>query len=208
MSTGRTLLRHPLVIAGAALGLVTVAVINVQTFARDGKVLGFGSGRGETHLTPPSDLADVVQDVVRQERQGRPVALGGQATSTPLTRDPFAGTPVHQERVTPPPTRTGRPPTVARPFVCTAVFLGGNQPQALIDDETYGRGDRVRGLEILNIDAEGVLLRRPDGSAFHLSVGPARDDSTGYHLVTRVRGAIEQASTRLTATDTSEGKDR
>jgi hypothetical protein len=208
MSTGRTLLRHPLVIAGAALGLVTVAVINVQTFAREGKVLGFGPGRGETHLTPPADLADVVQQAVQQERRARQAALGGQATGAPLTRDPFTAAPVGPAPAPVATARTARPAATARPLTCTAIFLGGSRPQALIDDETYGPGDRVRGYEILHIDTEGVRLRRPDGTTFHLSVGPARADSTGYHLVTRVREKNERAATQLIDADTNGGKDR
>lgn len=207
MSTERRFLRHPLVIAGAALGLIVVGMLNFHTFLGVGSLLGLGPGHGETHLVPPPDLDDAVQEAMRASRLERRAAMAQQGAGSALARDPFTGaTPAVVARQPATPRREQR--QRARPLVCTAVFLGGHRPQALIDGETYGPGDKVRGLEIRRIDAEGVWLRRPDGSDVHLEVASAQSAADRYHLVTGVRSERERARTRPAGSSANEGTER
>ncbi len=212
MSTGRTVLRHPLVIAGAALGLILVALLNIHTFAGVGDLLGIGSGRRDTHLAPPPDLAAFVQDAVRADRPRRLPALAGLGSGLELARDPFrdvagavaAAPPSRPETET---TRPQRRAAADRPLVCSAVFLGGARPQALIDGETFGPGDTVRGLEITRIDTDGVWLQRPDGSLLHLDLGPAASSTGSYPLVIDAREGSRSAPTALAGSRTTGGSE-
>jgi hypothetical protein len=204
MSTQRTFLRHPLVIAATALGLMVVAMLNVQTFLGVGSLLGLGPGPGEDHLAPPSDLAETVQEAMQAGRAGRRVSAAQQGSGSGLVRDPFTGSAPAAAVRPPAPRRTEQRQRV-KPLVCTAVFLGGPRPLALIDDETFGPGDKVRGLEVVGIDAEGVRLQRTDGSDIHLEVSSGESAPAQYHLVTGVRGRNEQTETPPAGSSANEG---
>lgn len=207
MSTDRKLLKQPLVIAGAAMGLIVVALLNFHTFLGVGGLLGLGSGHGEVHMAPPPDLADAVRDAMHTGRSQRPVSAAQQGSGPGLARDPFTGGVPVATIQQPAARRTEQRPRV-RPLVCTAVFLGGHRPQVLIDDETYGPGDKVRGMEVVSIDAEGVWLRRPDGTEIHLDVASTESSPAGYHLITGVRGADDRAGTGSAGSSANEGTER
>ncbi|MEZ4387275.1 MAG: hypothetical protein R3D98_06790 [Candidatus Krumholzibacteriia bacterium] len=200
----RSPLRHPVVVGGVVLGLLAVTVLNVRTFLPDGRLLRRGASSEAGYLIPPPDLADVVRDAVYGEG-GRTRAAGGRAADEPgLLRDPFSGGTLQPDQVvTPTPTQTATPRPRRKPgpdpLVCTAVMLGGQQPLALIGGQAYRPGERVRGHEVLSIGTDGVRLRRPDGGELDLTVGPARADSTGFHVVTGSRIEAGTGDTRLAA---------
>lgn len=53
-----------------------------------------------------------------------------------------------------------RPP----PLTVRGVIVGGQHPQALIDEGVYGVGDLVKGVRIIAIEREGVLVIAPGGT--------------------------------------------
>ncbi|MBD3222918.1 hypothetical protein GF314_16945 [bacterium] len=204
----RSLLRHPAVIGGVAVGLVVIAVLNFQTFAA-GSWFGSGGGdQGADHLVPPSDLDDVVKDALRSGTRDPGLALAGSVGGPAVTRDPFTGGVATAPVAAREPEASPRPrPSAPRPLVCTAVMLGGESPLALVNGEAYRVGDRLRGQEIVAIETDGVTLLRDDGRQTVLAVGPPRDGDSGYHVVTETLTDEDQGSTRL-AGDSSERTDR
>ncbi len=198
MSTNRAPLRHPGVIAGTAFGLLVVGALNLHTFAPGGRLLGLGGGRADTHLTPPSDLEEVVGDAVRAQRDRSALATAQQNGAGAVVRDPFSGS----APTAPPPTPTA--PRAAAPrrsagqaLVCSAVLLGGQTPLAVFGEHAYKPGDRVQGHEIVAIDVEGVHLRGADGRPWVLAVGAEQDATAGFHLVTGPSDDASRGATQL-----------
>jgi len=204
----RSLLRHPVVIGGVVVGLLAVTVLNLRTFTPAGRLAGHGVDRAVGHLVPPSDLSDVVRDAVYGNGEGRGLAQAGNGSSPSLMRDPFSGGTVKPQVVSQAKPRPRAPrASKAAPLVCTAVMLGGQEPLALIAGKAYGPGDKVRGLEVLAINTEGVRLRQADGDETLLAVGPGLADSTSFHVVTRTHEPADAGVTRL-ATDRPERNQR
>jgi len=205
MSARKTPLKHPAVVIGVLCGLVAVGALNLQTFGPRLGLFGDRTAQPADPLIPPPDLEAVVQDAV-QDAGRRPVATAGGSGWPAIARDPFAsGAPAP-----PAPAAAVRkqPDRKPDPLVCSAVLLGGARPLALIDGESHGPGDSVRGLEILTIDADGVRLRKPDGSELVLAVGPPRDEPSAYHLVTETRSAADAGQTSLAGSRSTERTER
>jgi len=119
----RSPLKHPVVISGVVLGLLAVALLNLQTFMGEGKLLGRGAERSSADLAPPADLSDVVYQAVRGQAGGPRVAGAavGPGDGSGLVRDPFSGGTVRPEatvpRVAQPrPQRAPKP----KPLICAA----------------------------------------------------------------------------------------
>lgn len=195
----RSPLRHPVVIGGVVMGLLAVTVLNLKTFLPDGRLLQRGAERTAGYHVPPADLADVVREALAGELGKAGLATSTTAEGLALARDPFTGVKARPTAPRPRPTapaasRTPKP----SPLACTAIMLGGIDPVALIDGLACRPGDRVRGLEVVSIAHDGVLLKRPDGGELTLAVGSARADSASFHVVSETRMKDGAGETRLT----------
>ena len=80
---------------------------------------------------------------------------------------------------------------------CSAIMLGGLQSMAIINGEGHHLGDKIRGMILTAIDADGVTLRKTDGSTIHLAVGVKEDNDNSYRVVTRGRQTEDLGRTRL-----------
>ena len=76
-------------------------------------------------------------------------------------------------------------------------MLGGNRPMAIIDSEGRHPGDKIRGLTVTDIDADGVTLTRADGTTTRLTVGVQEDENQPYRVVTRTEHSDDHGRTRL-----------
>lgn len=202
----RSPLRHPVVIGGVVVGLLAVATLNFMTFAPDRRGRSHRGGGADGYLTPPDDLASMVDDARRGPRG--PAGTGAVRASAggELMRDPFSGV-ARQAPTAAPAPRRNRSRRTATALTCSAVMLGGERPVALISGRAYQPDQVVRGHTITAITADGVTLRRPDGGELVLAVGPARGDSLSFHVVTTLPAPDSAGETRL-APDTDERNDR
>jgi hypothetical protein len=181
MSTSHSKLRDPRVIAVVALALVGVGIANVLTFAPN-----LAAGRKTRQaaiggLSVPGDL----EQLARAAGRGcAPVDSGDGSASQrhgdgdlalDALRDPFrrSGMASATGSAVTSPARSRRPPALR----CSAVMLGGGRPLALLNDETAGIGDRVRGWEVAHISARGVRLRRGGEEQFLAVENPPADPS-------------------------------
>jgi len=80
---------------------------------------------------------------------------------------------------------------------CSAIMLGGTKSVAIINGEGYHIGQKIRNMTLTAVDADGVTLRKADGSSTHLAVGVQEEESQSYRVVTRSRKIEDQGRTRL-----------
>lgn len=197
MSQNRPGPRQALIIAAVVAGLAVVTVLNVRTFGPQrggrqaaGATADFGASR--------ADLDQALQAARRDLRQPPPVAM---ADSWPdAGRDPFGAARRTVEAVTAPASR----PATARPrpqpnagLVCTAVFLGGARPLALINGKTYGAGDKVAGHTVGSVTTDGITVTDATGKEIFLAVGPLTDNDGRYHVITSTRTPADAGRTNL-----------
>jgi len=194
------------VILGVVAGLLAVGVLNLQTFGPRLGLLGSRGDQAPDPLVPPPDLEMVVQ-AARDGSGPRAFAAAGGGGAAVSMRDPFTRGAV-PAAAAPAPAPSRRRATAPAPLVCSAVLLGGERPLALIDGEPVGPGDRVRGLEILTIAADGVRLCGPDGEEITLAVGTQATADGTYHVVTGTRAAHAEGQTRLSASRSPERTER
>jgi len=201
MSTQKLSLRHPAVIAVVLLALTGVVVLNVRTFKPQDRRPETSRGyRLQAHPAVPLDARPALYSA----EEPAPGDKGAHALPAvdSLERDPFF--PVRkQPQATRTANRNSRKETAAprrpafKPPVCSAVLLMGQRPMAVIDGKGYHPGETVRGMTVLEITAEAVLLKDGQGKIHRLGTGPQKNDESHYRVVTRTRGADEQGRTRL-----------
>ena len=190
MSAKQISLKSPGTIAVVVVLLAVVAVMNVRTFG------GYGSNqknqqgyRLQAHPPVPSDQAETTH-------------ASGTAN---LGRDPFfphrknSGIQAQASRTSKPSSRpTAKPPARrSRTLQCSAIMLGGKSNMAIIDGEGRHLGDKIRGMTITGIDADGVTFRKTNGSTTHLAVGVQEENNLSYRVVTRARKSGDQGRTHL-----------
>lgn len=107
-----------------------------------------GSPRDPLMSLLPSELPSSPTTAAKGKAAGTPTAIGG-TSSSGGTGGAVGGT--GQTEVKPP------------PLTVHGVIVGGQRPQALIDEGVYGVGDLVKGVRIIAIEREGVLVIAPGG---------------------------------------------
>jgi len=181
-----------------AVLLVAVVVLNVRTFG--GRSAGRHSSddyQVQTHPPVPANLGLPASHTVSLQTVGREPAPTPDIDG--LTRDPFFPHQAQPKTITRPQHSSSRAGTRTRskPLTCSAIMLGGNRPMAIIDSEGRHPGDKIRGLTVTDIDADGVTLTRADGTTTRLTVGVQEDKDQAYRVVTRTGHADDHGRTRL-----------
>lgn len=200
MSAKQISLKSPATIAVVVVLLVAVVGLNIQTFG--GRPGGHNTSRGyrvQAHPPVPSDVTSLVnRDVAKALIQGRQSATTGVQH---LGRDPFFER--KNQPQAQPKTRVKRKSgssavaSRAKPLQCSAIMLGGKNPMAIIDGEGRYPGDKIRGMTLVGIDADGVTFKKSNGSTTHLAVGVQDDKNSSFRVVTRARKSGDQGQTHL-----------
>lgn len=200
MSARSISLKSPVTIVVVVALLGAVTALNIKTFGgRFGRPDSTRSYRMQAHPPVPSDVRQLVVHEADLARSQIPRDTKLRVAS--LDRDPFF-----------PPQKQPRPVVmpVARPSVkkkvvqkpenpleCSAIMLGGQRPMAIINGEGRHPGDTIRGMTLTGIDADGVTLKKSDGTLSRLPVGVMENSEDRYRLVTRTRKNNDQGRTSL-----------
>lgn len=198
MSAKQVSLKSPLTIAVVMVLLVGVVFLNVKTFGGKGPKAQ-GGYRVQAHPPVPLDASRVV---CFMEQPGE---LGSKTASVfsvkELKRDPFIWGKAQPNTMVLPNARGTKKTKTARrktkSLECSAIMLGGLKSMAIIDGEGYHLGDKIRGMLLTAIDADGVTLRKADGSTTHLTVGVQQNKDKTFRVVTRGRQSEDLGRTRL-----------
>ncbi len=208
MSQNRPGPRQALVIAVVVAALAVVTVLNVRTF---------GPRRAERQVAVATadfgasraDLDQALQAARRDLRQ--PPSVAAADTWPEAGRDPFGAA----RRATAPAPAPTSPPAAARPrpqpsagLVCTAVFLGGARPLALINGSTYGAGDKVAGHTVGSVTTDGITVTDAAGKETFLAVGPLTDKDGRFHVITSTRTSADAGQTNLERESAGERSER
>jgi hypothetical protein len=198
MSAKQVSLKSPVTIAVVIILLGGVAYLNVNTFGGMNKK----SSRGYRVQAHPSVPLDVGQLAVCE--MGLPDSAHKKVSAfavESLQRDPFFPGQGQPKPMVQPTTKRRKKSVTTRtrvkPLECTAIMLGGNQPMAIINGEGRYPGDKIRGLILTNIDADGVTFRQADGSFTHLAVGVQEDENQSFRVITRAQKREDLGRTRL-----------
>ncbi len=200
MSTSKLSLKSPATIAVVMVLLVGVVALNLQTFGgRSGARISPHGYRVQAHPPVPSDISSLVnREVSVAVTQGETVvALEWQS----VDRDPFhpgqkQKKPKVKFRNTAKKTLSSRKRRLKK-LECSAIMLGGNKPMAIIGSESHFLGDKIRGMTLNGIDADGVTFKKSDGSNFYLVVGVQEENNMSFRVVTQSKIAGDQDRTRL-----------
>ncbi len=199
MSRSTVSLRHPLVILVVVLLLVVVVGFNLMTFKPD-----WLSWNRDDDLSADDEILynelDRATQIVADEKDALKNRLeqewasgNWQAAGTDLGRDPFQGLRAPKAKPTAPaPSRKQK----AKPLICTAVVLGGNNPTVMINGKAHHVGQKVRGYKIISVRDDGVWLNR-SGKNLFLPVGSAAVETDVYPVVTKLPDASEQGRTQM-----------
>ena len=208
MSQNRPGPRQALIITVVVAALAAVTVLNVRTFGPQrsgGRIAGASADFGASR----ADLDQALQAARQDLRQ----APSGMAADTwpDAGRDPFGAA---RRAVQPGPEPTAKP-TAARPrpqpsagLVCTAVFLGGVRPVALINGSTYGTGDKVAGHTVGSITTDGITVTDAAGKEIFMAVGPLTAKDGRYHVITSTLTPADAGRTNLEREAASERSER
>ncbi len=186
----------------AVLGVMLVGVValNISTFGGVGRAGGSARGyRLQAHPPVPSDMGRMIKYAVDSQEPERSLRTGPMITT--LDRDPFFPGKDQPKPVL----NTGsgfrkgatKPSAGIRPLECTAIMLGGNRPMAIINGEGRYPGDKIRGMILKEVDADGVTFTKSDDSIIRLPVGVAEVENQNYRVVTRTRELDDQGCTSL-----------
>lgn len=208
MSQNRPGPRQVLVIGAVVAGLAVVTVLNVRTFGPQGAGKRVASATADFGASR-SDLDQALQAARQDLRQSPPDMAAD--TWPDAGRDPFGA--ARRTATTAPAPATK--PTAARPrpkpsagLVCTAVFLGGARPVALINGSTYGAGDKVAGHTVGSITTDGITVTDAAGKEIFMAVGPLTEKDGRYHVITSTRTAADAGQTNLERESASERSER
>ncbi len=201
MSTQKLSPKQQVLLGVMALALVGVVALNVRTFMPERGSRKTERGyRLQAHPPVPLDARPAGWEMAPPA----PEDAGTRASTAvdELTRDPFF--PVrkrvvarskapqrHRARAAAPRRRAAKTP------VCSAVLLMGAKPMAIIDGKGYHPGEKMGKMVVEEITADAVVLRDSRGRTHRLGVGPAKNDTSQYRVVTRTRATDEQGRTRL-----------
>lgn len=196
MSAKQVSLKSPVTIAVVTVLLVGVVFLNLNTFGGKGGKTSRGY-RVQAHPPVPMDVRQLVSCETNFQGAGRASAISMEN----LERDPFfpdqtQPVSVMASTVRRSSKRSQRKPK-AKPLECSAIMLGGVQPMAIISGEGRHPGDKIRGMVLSAIDADGVTFIKANGSSFRLPVGVQEDNKDSFRVVTRVQNTDEQGRTRL-----------
>ncbi|PID79489.1 hypothetical protein CSB20_10110 [bacterium DOLZORAL124_64_63] len=184
-----------------ALALVGVVMLNVRTFmpARGSRETERGY-RLQAHPPVPLDARPAGWETALPAQEG--AGMTASSAVDELARDPFF--PVrkqvvarrkapqrHRARTAAPGRRAAKAP------VCSAILLMGAKPMAIIDGKGYHPGEKMGQMTVEKITADAVVLRDSRGRTHRLGVGPEKNDTSQYRVVTRARATDEQGRTRL-----------
>ncbi len=190
--------KNSITIAVVMAMLVGVVFLNVDTFGGKGGKTSRGY-RLQAHPAVPMDA-------------GRPAGYeagltdsvhnrGSKISTSRLKRDPFFPGQAQPKPMPMPKSKHRKRPAATaapvKPLVCSAIMLGGKAPMAIINGEGRHPGEMVRGMVLDAIDADGVIFRKSDGSAFHLAVGVKENKNSSFRVVTRIPKTEDQGRTRL-----------
>lgn len=201
MSAKQVSLKTPATIAVVVVLLVGVVFLNVDTFGGAGSKKSSRGYRVQAHPPVPMDAGHCVAS--KTGLVSTPSRRVGSFSTEELKRDPFYPLQAQPKKV---PQITGNSPkkggakrtkTKAKPLKCSAIMLGGVKPMAIINGEGRHPGDKIRGMILTAIDADGVTLRKSSGSRVHLPVGLQESDNQSFRVVTRTHKNEDQGRTRL-----------
>ncbi len=198
MSAKQVSLKSPITIAVVMVLLVGVVFLNVNTFGGKGKKTSRGY-RVQAH--PPVPLDAVSLAVYETQRPNSGTKKASVFSAHGLVRDPFLSqqNPTVTMANTAP--KVGQTPKgnqqKTQSLECSAIMLGGTKSVAIINGEGYHIGQKIRNMTLTAVDADGVTLRKADGSSTHLAVGVQEEESQSYRVVTRSRKIEDQGRTRL-----------
>ena len=198
MSAKQVSLKSPVTIFVVVALLVGVVFLNVSTF---GGAAG-SSSRGyrvQAHPPVPLDAGRLAGCETGMAELGNRRATSFSADG--LKRDPFFPGEAQPKPVMRPKVKTRKRATKSRPrpkpLEGSAIMLGGNQSMAIINGEGRHPGDKLQGMILTAIDADGVTFRKTDGSTVHLFVGVQEDENQAFRVVTRTRNSQDQGLTHL-----------
>ncbi len=198
MSAKQISLKSPITIGVVMVLLVAVGYLNVSTFGgkRSGVFRGY---RVQAHPPVPADAGRLAAFSETSAVLGDKMASA--YTADGLERDPFQWGKSRPKSVPKPVVKRSRKTKVvrkkAKALQCSAIILGGIKPMAIIDGEGRYQGEKVRGMILASIDADGVTFRKADGSTMHLVVGVKEDDENSFRVVTRSRENEDTGRTRI-----------
>jgi hypothetical protein len=198
MSAKQASLKHPATIAVVAVLLVAVVFLNVNTFGKGGRKPSRGY-RVQAHPPVPMDAGKLASySPGRSVLDRKPVQ---KYSTDQLRRDPFyqgknrpkpmAGT-MKKQKTNP---KAALPKI--EPLACSTIMLGGIKPMAIVNGEARFLGEKIRGMTVTNIDADGVTLLKVDGSRVLLPMGVQDDENQTFRVVTRTRESNDQGRTHL-----------
>ncbi len=200
MSAKQANKKLPITIAVLLVMMVGVIALNINTFGGQNQDGNFGTGyRLQAHPPVPSDMGKMVKfavdiDYSDQSSESRTVV----STSG---RDPFFPSKAQPKTVVRQAANHAQVASKSRPKIkalnCSAVMLGGISSLAIINGEGYRLGDKIRGMTLHLIDADGITFQKSNGSFKRMNVGIQESDTEKYRVVTRIRGSYDQGRTSL-----------
>jgi len=199
MSAKQVSLKSPVTIVVVMVLLVGVVALNVSTFGGSGRKNTSRGYRVQAHPPVPMDAGQLAGYQARLVKS--PAERVAVSSVDGLQRDPFFPL-LAQPKPVVKVARTATKKTSARrqkskPLKCTAIMLGGAQSMAIINGEGRHPGDKIRGMTLTAIDADGVTFRKSNGSRVHLPVGVQEDKSQSFRVVTRTQKKDDQGRTHL-----------
>ncbi len=199
MSAKQVSLKSPITIGVVVVLLAGVVVLNVNTFGSGGRIKSDRGYRMQAHPPVPMDAGHLVSC-----DGGLPDFSAPQTSSAgaiALHRDPFypkKAQPVavvSTSRKNSAKVKTSR--KKAKTLECTAIMLGGNNPMAIIGGEGHFPGEKIQGMLLVSVDADGVTLRKSNGQTVHLPVGVQEAKNPSFRVITRPKQKDDQGRTRL-----------
>ena len=198
MSAKQVSLKSRGTIAVVLLLLVAVVYLNVNTFG-GGQNKNSRGYRVQAHPPVPMDA------VKEASFEAGTVSFSNHRPSAflieKLHRDPFSPgkktAKIKHQRVSSSSKSLKKSQPKAKNLICTAIMLGGTQPMAIINGEGRYPGEKIQGMVLKAIDADGVTLQKAGGATVHLPVGVQEDKNPSFRVVTRNEKTEDQDPTRL-----------